>query len=138
MNEKINELLSIIESKFDVVCDAHLYGGLNKKSNSFIPHVDIPSNFIIQIEGETNWVIYKNIASDMFSQEFINSHKFLTDKLEIDFEIILSPGDCIYIPPRRFHAAFPSDKRLSISIPAASKKYTKAVSLDRKIYEFTQ
>ena len=30
---------------------------------------------------------------------------------------ILKPGDVIYIPPRTYHRASPSGKRLSVSIP---------------------
>jgi len=136
LNENINYLLSLIESKFDVICDAHLYGGLDTSANSFRPHIDIPSNFIIQIDGETHWKIYKNIASDMFPQEQINSMR--VSNLELDYEVVLSPGDCIYIPPRRFHEAIPLGKRLSVSIPAASRKYSNALPVDRCLYEFTK
>jgi len=137
INKNINTLLSIIEDKFYVVCDAHLYGGINGQANSFSPHVDIPSNFIIQIEGETPWKIYKNIASDMYPQEYINSFKNL-DCLEIDLEVTLNPGDVLYIPPRRYHAAFPVGKRLSLSIPSASRKYSNVTPIDRSVYDITR
>ncbi len=136
-NKEINNLLQQIENFFDVLCDAHIYGGISEYSKSFTPHVDIPPNFILQIEGTTTWKIYKNCASDLFSQEDINSS---VDKniLEIDKEVILSPGDILYIPSRRFHEAIPTGKRLSISIPCRPKKYDRSMfNLDRNYYEIT-
>lgn len=137
LNEDVNYLLSIIEDRFDLICDAHIYGGITGEANSFHPHVDIPSNFIIQLDGDTHWTIYKNIASDMYPQEYINSHRNLKC-LEEEIEIILTPGDVLYIPPRRYHCARPSGKRLSLSIPAASRKYTNAIPIDRQIYDITK
>jgi hypothetical protein len=135
-NKYTSELLYEIEKNFDVVCDAHVYGGISTNSKSFSPHVDIPSNFIVQVEGETLWRIYKNTASDLFSQEEINSTSTRND-LELDFEVMMTPGDILYIPARRFHEAIPNGKRLSISIPCRSKKYDRSVlNLDRNYYAF--
>ena len=137
LNEPVNYILAILEDRFDLICDAHLYGGISGDANSFHPHVDIPSNFIIQLDGDTPWTIYKNTASDMYPQEYINSFRSL-DCLEPEIEVILSPGDMLYIPPRRYHKARPSGKRLSLSIPAASKKYTNATPIDRQMYDITK
>jgi len=135
-NKQTSELLHEIEKQFDVVCDAHVYGGISIDSKSFNPHVDIPSNFIVQVEGKTLWKIYKNQASDLFSQEEINSTS-VKDNLELDFEILLNPGDILYVPARRFHEAIPNGKRLSISIPCRSKKYDRNIlNLDRNYYAF--
>lgn len=136
-NKFTNNLLCEIEKYFDVICDAHVYGGLSVDSKSFNPHIDIPANFIVQVEGKTTWKIYKNTASDLFSQEEINSTSSYSD-LELDFEILLNPGDILYIPARRFHEAIPIGKRLSISIPCRSKKYDRSiVNLDRNYYAFS-
>ena len=135
-NEKINFLLKAIESTFDVVCDAHVYGSLKKESKSFYPHIDVPPNFICQIEGVTKWRLYKNRSSDLYSQGDINVN-LQEDNLEIDFEVDLSPGDILYIPARCFHGAFPSEQRLSISIPCRHKKYNTTdteMNLDRNYY----
>lgn len=135
-NKQTSELLYEIEKQFDVVCDVHVYGGISIDSKSFNPHVDIPSNFIVQVEGTTLWKIYKNQASDLFSQEEINSTS-IKDDLELDFEVLLNPGDILYIPARRFHEAIPNGKRLSISIPCRSKKYDRNIlNLDRNYYAF--
>ncbi|AOO11589.1 hypothetical protein Np200711_108 [Cyanophage S-RIM44] len=137
LNEPVNYILNILEERFDLICDAHLYGGISGEANSFHPHVDVPSNFIIQLEGDTQWTIYKNTASDMYPQEYINSYRNV-DCLEPEIEVILTPGDILYIPPRKYHKANPSGKRLSLSIPAASKKYTNALPIDRQLYDITK
>ena len=135
-NKKINSLLHAIETNFDVVCDAHVYGSLKKESESFFPHVDVPVNFIIQLEGITKWRLYKNQTSDLLTQGDVNIN-VREDNLEVDFEIDLSPGDMLYIPARQFHGAFPSEQRLSISIPCRHKKYdttNRLMNLDRNYY----
>lgn len=133
-NKEINDLCRLIEEYFPVLCDAHIYGGLSK-SQSFAPHVDIPPNFIIQVEGTTTWRLFKNIASDLLPQEEINS---VIPELDLEFEETLEPGDVIYIPSRTFHQAIPSNKRLSISIPCRSKKYEPSyTNLDRNYYALT-
>lgn len=132
-NEKISKLVADIEHIFPVQCDVHVYGGIGE-GGSFKPHVDIPSNFIIQIEGTTQWKVYKNYATDLLLQEEVNTF-FDLEKLEVEHEILLEPGDMIYIPSRKFHAAFPSGNRLSLSIPCRSLKYDpNAISLDRNFY----
>ena len=133
-NNNINEIVKAIEEIFPVLCDVHVYGGLTSSSKSFNPHVDIPSNFIIQIDGSTEWKIYKNYGSDLIKQELINSVE-RNSQLEIDFEVTLNPGDLIYIPSRKFHAAFPSNKRISLSIPCKAKQHNELlVNLDRNFY----
>lgn len=135
-NNNISALVKNIEDIFPVLCDVHVYGGLKLNSKSFDPHIDIPSNFIIQIDGTTNWKIYKNYGTDLINQESINSIS-RNEILDIDYEVTLSPGDMIYIPSRRFHAAFPSSKRLSISIPCKAKQHNQSLNnLDRNYYTF--
>lgn len=133
-NRKISSLIADIEQIFAVMCDVHVYGGTGDKG-SFYPHVDIPSNFIFQIEGTTKWRLYKNSACDMFMQEEINS-TFDPNELEVQHEVTLEPGDMLYIPARRFHAAFPEGRRLSLSVPCRSLKYNteRSRKLDRAYY----
>ena len=134
-NEKIAGLAADIEHVFPVQCDVHVYGGIGY-SGSFNPHVDIPSNFIIQLDGVTKWKVYKNYATDLLLQEEINTF-FDPEHLEVDHEIDLEPGDMIYIPARRFHAAFPEGNRLSLSIPCRSIKYNteQSIHLNRNFYK---
>ena len=114
-NRKTQKLLKEFEEIFPSVdCDVHVYGSI-KESKSFNIHEDFPPNFIIQVEGETKWKVYKNRASSLldigFAKNIINEQD-----LEIDLEVVLKPGDVIYIPSRAYHCAFPDSGRLSMSI----------------------
>ena len=94
----------------------HLYAGIGECS-SFRVHEDMPSNFIIQVEGETQWTVYKNRCAEIVKDFTINDKPDIIDTLEIAIDTVLKPGDIIYIPPRTYHRASPSGKRLSVSIP---------------------
>ena len=117
-NETTNGLCKEIEEQFQCVSDIHVYGGLKNISQSFKAHSDPTSNFIIQVEGITNWKIFSNKCA-MISKE---QPVFPDEKdLEIELEINLNPGDLIYIPSRQYHKASPSEKRLSMSIAMLEK-----------------
>lgn len=134
-NKNINDLCKLIEEYFPVLCDVHIYGGL-ANSPSFGPHVDMPPNFIIQVEGTTTWKVFKNVASDLCSHGELNDST-LQPQFDLEFEQVLEPGDVIYIPSRRYHQALPSNKRLSVSIPCRNKKYEPDFALNRNYYTLT-
>lgn len=136
-NEYINGLTSVIERLFDVMCDAHIYGSVGNTAESFCPHIDVPVNFIFQVEGTTKWRVYNNMASDLLSQNEVNA-SVPEHELEVLIEHDLSPGDLLYVPGRNFHGAFPDSQRLSISIPCRHKKYNttnRDLNLDRTMYK---
>tara|TARA_B100000287_G_scaffold175728_1_gene165733 strand:+ start:10010 stop:10699 length:690 start_codon:yes stop_codon:yes gene_type:complete len=108
--------LGEVEKIFNGQCAMHLYAGIGECS-SFRVHEDMPSNFIIQVEGETQWTVYKNRCAEIVKDFTINDKPDIIDTLEVAIDTILKPGDVIYIPPRTYHRASPSGKRLSVSIP---------------------
>ena len=63
--------------------------------------------------------------------DYIN-HADRYTKLDVAIDVILKPGDIIYIPARCYHQAQPQDKRLSLSIPMQHLVNLKKV--DRKYY----
>ena len=133
--KEINDLCASIEECFDVVVDAHVYGGLLSNSKSFSPHIDVPANFICQIEGTTHWQVYSNRSSALFNHYQTNTFNIPDDTLEVELDVMLEPGDVIYLPSRVFHGAFPSGKRLSISISCKSREATEEyIKLDRNYY----
>jgi len=133
--KEINDLCASIEAVYDVVVDAHVYGGLMSNCKSFKPHVDIPANFICQIEGTTHWQVYKNQSSALLNHYQTNTLSIPEDTLEVEIDVMLEPGDVIYLPSRTFHGAFPSGKRLSISISCKSREATEQFQqLDRNYY----
>jgi len=132
-NRKTQELLREFEEIFpSVACTIHAYGGV-KESKSFNIHDDFPPNFIIQVEGETKWKVYKNRASSLLDVGF-GKNTISEEDLEIDLEVVLKPGDTIYIPSRAYHCAFPDSGRLSMSIPCWPKQFLMGKKSDPNYY----
>jgi ribosomal protein L16 Arg81 hydroxylase len=75
--------------------DAHIYFTLNKSNKSFNKHNDTSHNFILQIEGKTNFIVWQD------------ENIILNENLNI--------GDLIYIPKLMYHQAISKSKRMSIS-----------------------
>ena len=73
--------------------DVHVYTGQENDCNSFGAHFDLADNFILQTEGKSRWIV---------------SHAF---------DIILNPGDAIFIPRNWVHECKPMGKRISLSFP---------------------
>ena len=113
LNNNLKLITSAIQKTFHVSADIHIYGSKGG-SGSFGPHADMPANFIIQIEGETEWVVFKNKVSNMLSL-YHRDDNF--NNLDPMLEHRAKPGDLIYVPSRYYHCALPNSPRLSISIP---------------------
>ena len=62
ISKKKCELLAGIERQFTVDAAMHVYCGIGGHG-SFNIHEDYAHNFIIQVEGETEWTVYNNKAS---------------------------------------------------------------------------
>jgi len=117
LNANLKSLASDIQEAFPVACDIHIYGSKGVDSKSFDYHSDRPNNFIIQADGDTDWIVFKNRICNMLPYE---THSPKKEELTPSLEVTLSPGDLLYIPPRTYHAALPSMPRLSMSIPCIS------------------
>jgi len=113
-NSYAKKICSEIENLFPVIADSHVYGSKGNSSTSLSHHYDRPSNFIIQTYGKCEWKIYLNSISSLIQENFppLNPQK-LTPLIEV----VLSPGDILYIPSRFHHVALPTNPRLSVSIP---------------------
>jgi hypothetical protein len=98
----------------DKSVDFHLYGSILETSESFPAHNDLATNFIVQLEGQCEWVIYKETAS---YKEAYNYTILPEDKLTEETRVIVNPGDILYIPSGKYHKCIPLGKRLSLSIP---------------------
>jgi ribosomal protein L16 Arg81 hydroxylase len=85
--------LKVPELKKSVRNDVHIYAGLNEVSKSFGEHFDQSANFILQTEGKSRWVI----------------SSFL--------DVVMEPGDVVYIPKLYVHECIPLTKRISLSFP---------------------
>jgi hypothetical protein len=111
------ELMKEISTRFDVYPDIHAYGGLSG-STSFVKHLDFPPNIIIQAEGETPWKIWKDP----------------NDSPVVD--VVLKPGEALYIPAGYYHVAEPKGKRISMSIPCWPRQHDNTANhTDRNFYK---
>jgi hypothetical protein len=101
-NEKINAVCKTIEDYTDSEVDAHLYFSLyfdDLSIDKFI-HKDKSNNLIMQIDGKTNFKIFNKL-----------------DPSKLEYDIVMEPGDILYIPADIYHGALSLTKRLSISFP---------------------
>ena len=133
-NKVVNDLLHSLEHLFDIHASAHVYCGLDD-TKSFTIHDDYPANFILQIEGETEWTIFKNRISYLYKTGIMNG-KLKESDLEVETKTVLKPGDVLYIPSRAYHCAKPKGERISLSIPCWQKLETDrpGTSIDRHTY----
>lgn len=114
IDQKRQQIMQSVEETFPAVqAGMHIYAGLGD-TKSFRIHEDFANNFIIQVEGETHWKVYSNRCSNLMSQRHNNPEH---DYLDCAIDVIMTPGDMLYIPARCYHQAEPSGKRLSVSIP---------------------
>ena len=130
ISRKKQELLGGIERQFTVNAAMHVYCGIGGHG-SFNIHEDYAHNFIIQVEGETDWTVYKNRASYLVPKYEGNIDE---KKLDIAIDVTMKSGDVLYIPARTYHRAKPKGQRLSVSMPMAST-LDGILGEDRKWYE---
>ena len=133
ISKKKNDLLAGIERQFTVDAAMHVYCGIGGHG-SFNIHEDYAHNFIIQVEGETDWTVYKNRASYLVAKNQ-GIPNYDESKFEVDIDVTMKSGDVLYIPARTYHRAKPKGQRLSVSVPMASNIDGIILGEDRKWYE---
>jgi len=85
--------LKVLELNKSFDWDVHVYTGHEDNCRSFGAHYDKADNFIVQTEGESNWI------------------------LKDSFTTVLKPGDALFIPKLWIHECKPLTKRISLSFP---------------------
>ena len=113
-NLNVRNICKVLDETFFISSSAHVYCGLGNTSRSFNIHWDKPSNFIFQIEGETQWKVYSNRITSL-ERELLDH--FTDENLNCVIDDTLYPGDILYIPSRMLHVAKPDQRRISISFP---------------------
>ena len=83
-NRRTNDLCREIENTLDVTSDLHIYGGHTGSHSK--PHKDETENIIIQVEGNTPWMVFD-------------------DEFNPQLNVTLYPGDAIFIPKGWYHQA---------------------------------
>ena len=100
-----NDLQIITNGK----CQANLYFSM-QSHQAFAPHYDTHDVFALHCEGEKVWNIYENFEQDPINHRiFKNSLDERTKKSgKIIDQILLRPGDLLYLPRGQFHDALAS------------------------------
>lgn len=111
INKKVNSIVCELEKLTGFPTDAHIFFALtDDKSEGLGLHNDISDNFIVQVEGQTNFKVW-----DMKAEDGVSNTDYINETPMID--IIMNAGDAIYIPKKYWHHAISQSKRLSISFP---------------------
>ena len=132
IDSKRQEICQNVEETFPQIrASMHIYAG-TRDCRSFKIHEDYANNFILQVDGETHWRVYNNRASNLVKE--LPDWNLQHEDLDCRIDVILKPGDLLYIPARCYHHAQPESKRLSVSIPM-QHGYPHLRPRDRRLYE---
>lgn len=104
----VRQLIEEVEEDHNVDAQSHIYMG-KYGSRSFSIHADNPDNLIVQCIGKSKVTVYNEYSN--FAGVFPNAD------VSVKEQVILEPGNSIYIPSLQYHLFEPLTDRLSISIP---------------------
>lgn len=115
VNPRVAELIADIEDAFEgFQADVHLYVSPRPQSSGYLAHRDQPQHKLyLQVYGTTHWTVYRGTHDKpALTRSEAEEH------LEVDFQVEMTPGSVLYMPPAVFHRATnPAGPRLSVSIP---------------------
>ena len=115
--EKINEFANSIENTYQRNVDAHVYVCRNPElEHPFGAHIDGAHNVIVQCEGETNFKVWGKVENGEKLLEEKKNIKMKIDDAPI-LDVIMKPGDAIWIPLHYPHLATSLTPRMSVSFP---------------------
>jgi hypothetical protein len=109
INQEMNQLCDMVEKVTGLWCETHIYGGLRSESRSFGIHADPPMNLILQMSGDCKWTVFQQVAFKPGGAD--------ESQVTKAFDVLMKPGDLIYVPALMYHWCQPLAKRFSISIP---------------------
>ena len=123
-SENVHTLLSILESEFGCMIGANAYLTPGKVSQGFAPHYDDIEAFILQLEGRKHWKVYNpvNIAETLPRESSKDlDFKDLPDPI---MDIILEPGDLLYMPRGWVHQAVTTrDNKASLHLTVSAMQH---------------
>jgi len=120
VNVKVNSLCNEIENITGGSCDAHIFFAQSPENESFGIHFDTSHNLIVQIDGQSNMKVWDQSCKSEL--EKISMIKFNIPDPAISsikplIDVVMNPGDVVYVPKFYYHQAISLTKRLSISFP---------------------
>jgi len=109
LSKEIEKLASDLQFITNGRCQANLYFSM-QSHQAFAPHFDTHDVFALHCEGEKLWNIYENFEKDPINHPIYKQE--LSDKTEkpgqIIDQVLLKPGDLLYLPRGQFHDALAS------------------------------
>ena len=112
VTEKINDFATRIEDENKQQTDAHIYVCRNPElEHPFGAHFDFSHNIIVQCEGQTNFKVWDKVKDTTISNINIQMDE------EPLMDVVMKPGDAIWIPMHYPHHAISLTPRLSVSFP---------------------
>ena len=115
--KKLNDFCKNIEETYEKCCDAHIYICKNlNEDHPFGIHFDYVDNIIVQCEGTTNFRVWDSSLIDPMGS---NQKLTFVDDEEDDtlLDVIMEPGDAIWVPKHCPHQAISKTERFSVSFP---------------------
>ena len=118
-SDKLWTLLSNLENFWQSPTGCNAYW-TPPNSQGFAPHWDDIDAFVLQLEGTKRWRLYPSRdESEKFprfsSQEFSAEERKMLESLEYE-EVILNPGDLLYMPRGTIHEAFCVENSVQASL----------------------
>ena len=109
LSREIQFLADDLQTITNGKCQANLYFSM-QSHQAFAPHYDTHDVFALHCEGEKVWNIYENFEKNPINHPiFKNSLNERTQKSgKIIDQILLKPGDLLYLPRGQFHDALAS------------------------------
>ena len=78
------------------------------KNQGFSAHYDVHDVFVLQMEGEKRWRIHRPVLASPLRDQPWNDRRVDVEKRADEaplMEVLLKPGDCLYLPRGYLHAA---------------------------------
>jgi len=105
-SQPLHSLLSLLELEWGCMVGANAYLTPPAHSQGFAPHYDDIEAFCLQLEGRKRWRVYKplegqtlpRVSSEDFTEADLKGHEPVMD-------VILEPGDLLYMPRGWIHQA---------------------------------
>lgn len=104
--DTIHALLSLLEVEWGCMVGSNAYLTPPNASQGFAPHYDDIEAFCLQLSGRKRWKVYPPFPSEKLPRT--SSRDFTTEDLEeVEpvMDVVLSPGDLLYMPRGWIHQA---------------------------------
>lgn len=127
--KNLNDFASNVEDKYQRQTDAHIYVCRNPElEHPFGAHYDDAHNIIVQCEGRTHFKVWEEVESTNFEK---GANLNLDIKEKPIFDVIMNPGDALWVPMFFPHHAISLTPRLSVSFPFTPRGLLTKANEDR-------